>query len=162
MNPLPKLADVDVTALIGKSSTEAVEIDRPAMLIRALQEKKTVPEFLEHFANQYYIYGKDRSHLLCWAPQVRSAVERDALHFTQCDSDIEYARFMERRGREQFHFTRRVVANMFKDVSEYSAYVVEEEEDMSAVLNVLKDIYYRGKRNEFKIKLNGNGNIHNW
>lgn len=162
MNPLPKLADVDITALIGKSSIEAVEIDRPAMLILALQKKKTIGGFLNHFGDQYYIYGRERSELSCWASALRSSVERDAIHFTQCDSDVEYARFMKRQGREQFHFSRRVVKQMFKDVSEYSSYVVEEEEDMDAVLNVLKDIYYRWKRNEFKAKLDGTGDVRNW
>ena len=126
---LPKLADVDITALIGASSTEAVEIDRPAMLILALQRAKTIGDFLEHFGNQYYIYGKERSELSCWASCLRSSLQRDSLHFTQCDSDEEYSIFMERHGREEFHFTRRVVKNIFKDVSEYSTYVVEEEED---------------------------------
>jgi len=137
-------------------------IDRVEMLLIELRKKKTIPEFLDHFGNQYYIYGENRSELMCWASALRSSVERDAIHFTQCDSDVEYAKFMERRGREQFHFTRRVVENVFKDISEYSCYVVEEAEQMGVVLNVLKEAYYRWKRESFKAKLHGDGDVHRW
>jgi hypothetical protein len=51
---------------------------------------------------------------------------------------------------------------MFKDVSEYSAYVVEEAEQMNVVLDVLKEAYYRWRREDFKSKLHGDGDVHNW
>ena len=155
VNQLRSASVINISEITGT-------IDRVELLLIELQKKKTIPEFLDHFGNQYYIYGKERSELMCWAAPLRSAVERDSFQFKQCDDDPMYKEFCSRRNRDDFHFTRRVVQNMFKDVSEYSAYVVEEEEDMDVVLNVLKDIYYRSKRNEFKNKLNGNGDIHNW
>lgn len=138
------------------------KIDRVEILLIELQKKKTVCAVLDHFGNQYYIYGQQRGWLMSWAAPLRNAVERDAYHFTQCDNDAEYERFMERHGRDQFHFTRRVLTNVFNDVSEYSAYVVEEAEQMDVILDVLKQIYYNWKRNEFKAKLAGDGEISTW
>lgn len=137
-------------------------IDRVEMLLIELQKAKTIPEFLDHFGNQYYIYGKERSELSCWASALRSAIEGDSFHFKQVDGDPEYARFMKRHERDQFHRSRRAVTEMFKDVSEYSCYVVEEAEQMDVVLDVLKEAYYRWKREDFKSKLHGDGDVHNW
>lgn len=130
-------------------------IDRVTMLLHSLQEVKTTTEFLNHFGSQYYIGGGERTDLMRWASPLRSALQRDSLHFVQCDNDEEYSIFMKRRGREEFHFTRRVVKNIFSDISEWTAYVVEEEEQMDIVLNILKRIYYNGLKLQFTSKLSG-------
>lgn len=130
-------------------------MSRTDALIVALRSSKNVFEFVEHFANQYYIYGENRSEFMCWSSALRSSIERDSFHFKQFDNDYDLHQFMIRHGRDQFHFTRRVLSNVFKDISEYTAYAVSESEQIDEVLTVLKDIFYLYEKRVFKNKLNG-------
>ncbi len=136
-------------------------IPRVELLLIALRKKKTIREFLDHFGNQYYIYGNDRSNFMCWREALQHSLDRDAIHFAEYN-DPNYIKFMKRRGRELFYHTRRTVKSVFDDITELSCYVVEEAEQMDVVLNVLKESYELAQRNVFKAKLAGEDPLHHW
>lgn len=136
-------------------------IPRVELLLIELRKKKTISEFLIHFANQYYIYGTDRSNFMCWRESLQYSLERDALHFAEYN-DPNYIKFIERRGRKLFNQTRRTLKSVFDDVAELSCYVVEEAEQMDVVLNVLKESYELAQRNVFKAKLADEDPLTHW
>ncbi len=136
-------------------------IPRVELLLIELRKKKTISEFLDHFANQYYIYGENRSHFMCWRETLQYSLERDALHFAEYN-DPNYTKFMKRRGRKLFYHTRRTLKNLFDDVAELSCYIVEEAEQMDVVLNVLKESYDLAQRKIFKAKLAGEDPLTHW
>ena len=131
------------------------KIDIVELLILKLRTTKSVPQFLEHFADQYYIFGSDRSNFMCWAAPLRASLERDSLTFEEYHRNPDYKKFCERHNRPIYHFTKRVLNNIFEEITERTSYMVEETERMDEVLDILKDIYFLMQKNKFKAKLNG-------
>ena len=87
-------------------------------------------DIIDYLANQYYIYGPERSNFGTWTSALRSAVSRDAMHFEEYYENPVYREFMEVHGRHVWHNTRRVLDEIFKDITELSTYEVEEREWM--------------------------------
>ena len=131
-------------------------------------EKMTIPEWfakheykcgadvLRYLADQYYIYGRDRSHFTGgWTSALRSAVSRDALHFVEYYEDPNARAFYERRSRDPWHGTNRVLEEIFKDAQEISCYrVLEKDELREEFMQAIYESWKRAKKQDFKNKLN--------
>lgn len=116
---------------------------------------KSATEILEYLADQYYIYGEDRSRFMTWTSGLRAAVSRDAMHFEEYYENPRYNDFMGSRNRSPWHQTERVLENIFQDVEEFSSYQIDEREWMDEFLFVIYKSWMRAKKENFKHKLNG-------
>ena len=129
----------------------------------AKYEYKTALHVLSYLADQYYIYGPDRSNFTAgWTSALRSAVSRDALHFVEYYEDSNARSFYERHSRDPWHGTNRVLEEIFKDVQEISCYRVLEKDELRAeFMQGIYESWNRAKKQDFKNKLNGKEEF-NW
>jgi hypothetical protein len=121
----------------------------------AKKEYKTATDVLTYLADQYYIYGEDRSRFMTWTSGLRAAVSRDAMHFEEYYENPQYRNHMDMRTRSPWHQTERVLENIFQDVEEFSSYQIEERNWMDEFLLVIYKSWMRAKKENFKRKLNG-------
>lgn len=112
-------------------------------------------EIIDYLADQYYIYGPERSNFWTWTGALRSAVSRDAMHFEEYYENPEYKRFFDLRKRSPWHQTERVLEQIFADITELSSYEVEEREWMDEFLLVIYRSWKRAKKENFKRKISG-------
>jgi len=118
-------------------------------------------DIIDYLADQYYIYGPERSGFGTWTSSLRAAVGRDALHFEEYYENPEARKWYDGRGRTVWHNTNRCLDNIFKDIAELTAYVVEEREWMDEFLFVIYKSWNLAKKRNFKHKLNGQDE-YNW
>ena len=119
------------------------------------RKHKSANDIIDYLADQYYIYGPERSNFGTWSGSLRAAVGRDAMHFEEYYENPAYREFMEVHGRKVWHNTERVLDNIFKDITELSTYEVEEREWMDEFYYVIYKSWKRAKKINFKRKISG-------
>lgn len=117
-----------------------------------LSKKKTIPEIMEYFADQYYIYGEDRSQFTAaWTNDLRMAITHDYIR-TEPDPTQYF----------QYFSTKHVLNKVFDHISEITAYRVEERKILETVCEMIKNAYELKEKNNFKNKLAGEREVINW
>ena len=115
-----------------------------------LSEERTVPEIIEYFANQYYIYGPDRCHFeAAWTRSLREAVERD---YNRCEPTWFY----------QYFATKHVLNQVFDHISEITSYAVEERKMVDIICEMCKNAYELKQKTDFKNALAGKEKVRDW
>ncbi len=108
----------------------------------ALRDKKTVGAIVEHFANQYYVYGPVRSGFSSYARDLRRAMADDV-----------------RLGCKYWH-TLRELENIYELCTEESAYVVGESKEL--VCNLIRNMHDKAQAENFKNTLAGKPKVTDW
>lgn len=117
-----------------------------------LSEKRTIPEIMEYFANQYYIYGEDRSQFTAaWTHDLRLAITHDYIKTEP--NPTQYF---------QYFSTKHVLNKVFNHISEITAYRVEEREIMDTICKMVEGAYELKEKNDFKNTLAGKRKVTNW
>ena len=117
-----------------------------------LSKKRTIPEIMEYFANQYYIYGEDRSHFTAaWTNDLRLAIIHDYIR-TEPDP-TQYFRYFS---------TKHVLNKVFNHISEITAYQVEERHMIETICEMVKNAFELKEKNNFKNTLAGKHEVTNW
>ncbi len=118
-------------------------------------------DIIDYLADQYYIYGPARSNFGTWTSSLRAAVSRDAMNFEEYYENPEARAWYDRRKDGAWLCTRRVLDNIFQDITELSTYEVEEREWMDEFYYVIYKSWKRAKKINFKRKISGEEE-YNW
>ena len=130
-----------------------------------LSKAKTIPQIVEYFANQYYIYGQNRSHLEAhYYSELRAAITSDAFYFDKPElEETPLLRgFNEEPRQGRYWSTKQVLNEMFDELQELSCYKVTERAIIVQVCDVVRGAYEAKERKNFKLTLAGEGKFHNW
>lgn len=117
-----------------------------------LSKKRTIPEIMEYFADQYYIYGGNRSNFTAaWTNDLRQAITHDYIR-----TEPNPTKYF------QYFSTKHVLNKVFEHISEITAYRVEERNMLETICEMIKNAYELKEKTNFKNKLAGKEEIQNW
>lgn len=137
----------------SQENPHTIDIEELRRTFFESRKYKSAREIIDYLANQYYIYGPERSNFMTWRLDLSRAVNRDSTYFEEYYKNPEFNAYMDADIDAYWYNTVRVLDNIFTDITESTSYEVTERNWINEFLLVIYDSWERAKRENFKNKL---------